>query len=558
MREPICLLGIVAIAGCGQVTKTPDDDADDDGASDTDGAGDDTDDDGTAPGYYRLSVDVTGLRGTLVLQNAGGDDLTITEDGPHRFATDVQDGSDFEVTVMSDPELQNCHVDGATGTISADVQLAVGCYGNIFMWIDDNPDGNEYNHELWMSDGTQAGTGRVVNINQDETVGSGPSTMTRYSGLYYLVSNDGGGPALWRTDGTQANTQELRTFDTVDLGSGGLVHDDALYFVANGDAAGTELWRYNGSQFQRLTNINPTGNTNFGQSFAVLGNRLVFPATDNISGDNPWSYDLGSGASQLLIDVIPGAFTGQVSEMITLGNRAVFRADHETAGLELWSTDGTPAGTDLLKDINPGGNGASINFLATDGAVAYLRASDASGAELWKTDGTTAGTVMVRNIAPGAADSNPGSMVAFAGKFWFVATDADGAELWSTDGTTEGTQKLEVNPSTSIGSNPYGLTVAAGRLYFVADGGDGAGTELWATDGTAEGTVRVTDVAPGQDPGVGTIGPHDGRVLYFFDASYDTTQLWSTDGTADGTRKVADICQAPACNPYAQFVRVTE
>lgn len=552
MRVRICLLGVTLLAGCGSVTKA------DDGDDDVD-AGDGTGDGGPASGFY-VFVDVTGLDGTLVLQNGGGDDLVVTEDGTHRFATDLADGSDFAVTVMSDPELQNCHVAGASGTVAgADVQLAVGCHGNIFLWIDDNPDQNAYNHELWMSDGTAAGTGRVVNVNPDETVGSGPSIMTRYNGLLYFVSNDGGGPALWRTDGTQAGTAELRSFDDVTLGSGGLVHDGALYFAASGDAAGNELWRYNGSQFQRLTNINAGGNTFFGQSFAVVGSRLVFAAADGATGDNPWAYDLGSGGAQLLVDVIPGAFAGQVSDMIPAGGRAVFRADHETAGLSLWVTDGTPGGTGLLADVNPLSDGSSINFLASDGTVVYFRADDGTnGVELWRTDGTPAGTALVRNIASGAAGSNPGSMVAFGGKFWFVATDSAGAELWSTDGTREGTQKLEVNPSESIGSNPFDLHVAGDRLYFIADGGDGAGAELWATDGTAGGTSRVSDAAPGPAAGVGSIGPFDGRVLYFFDASYETTQLWSTDGTPGGTQKVADLCATTACYPFAQFVQITE
>lgn len=163
----------------------------------------------------------------------------------------------------------------------------------------------------------------------------------------------------------------------------------------------------------------------------------------------------------------------------------------------------------------------------------------------------------MKDIHFAAADSNPGSMVAFAGQMWFVATDEIGTELWHTDGTTDGTQKLEVNPKSSD-SDPYNLKVVGDRLYFIADGGDGTGPELWATDGTAEGTVRITDVAPGPGAGVGGIGPWDGRVLYFFDGSYDTTTLWSTDGTAEGTQKVRDFCAAPACNPYAQFVDITE
>jgi len=557
MRVRIWLLGIVVLAGCGSVTKGDDDDGGDDDTS----TGDDAGDDGPEPGYYRLYVDVSGLSGTLVLQNGGGDDLIVTEDGAHRFATDLRDGASYAVTVKSDPAVQNCHVAAATGAIeSADVQLAVGCYGNILMWIDDNPDDSLYNHELWMSDGTTDGTGRSVNINQDESVGTGPSDITRFLGLDYLAANDGAGNALWRTDGTQANTAKVRDFAGLTLGRYCLHNEGSIYFSASGDADGTELWRFDGTLLERLTDISPGsgGALNY-PSFAVVGNRLVFPANDGTLGDNPWSYDLGTGVSQLLVDTFPGAFAGQVSSMTDLGDRAVFVAYDENLGFGVWVTDGTPGGTSLIHDMNPASDGGLIIFLATDGETAYFQGNDGTtGAELWKTDGTPAGTVQVRNINPGAADGSPGSMVAFAGEMWFVATDTDGTELWHTDGTEAGTQKIEVNPSTAFGSNPFNLKVAGDRLYFIADGGDGAGQELWATDGTQEGTARITDAAPGPDAGVGQLGPWDGHVLYFFDASYDTTTLWTTDGTSEGTQKVKDICAEPACNPYAQFADISE
>jgi len=83
MHVRIWLLGIAVLTGCGSVKNTGDD-AGDDGASA---------DAGPQPGYYRLYVDVNGLNGTLVLQNRGGDDLIVTEDGTHRFATDLLDGT---------------------------------------------------------------------------------------------------------------------------------------------------------------------------------------------------------------------------------------------------------------------------------------------------------------------------------------------------------------------------------------------------------------------------------------------------------------------------------
>lgn len=562
MTVRLWFLGVALVMGCGEIEKRPDDGGDDtDDTSTDDDVGDDIADDGE-PGLYRVYVDVTGLAGTLVLASSDGEQLTVTENGLRRFETDLPDGSAFEVTVVSDPEVQNCHVAAAAGTIdSSDVQLAVSCHGNVFMWIDDNPDGDLYNHELWMSDGTPEGTGRSLSINDDETAGTGPSDVVRFAGQLYLGAYDGISNALWRTDGTEANTAKVRDFTSLTLGRYALEHDGWLYFAANGDGAGTELWRHDGAVAERVTDIFPGsgGALNFPR-FAVVGNQLLFRATDGTLGGNPWSYDLGTGNSVLLRDVHTGAFDGQVGDMIGLGDVAVFTAYDTNTGFGVWVTNGSPGGTNLIRDMNPASDGGLIIFLATDGTTAYFQGNDGTtGAELWKTDGTPGGTVQVKNINPGSANGSPGQMVAFAGEMWFVATDSGGTELWRTDGTDVGTQKLEVNPNDSIGSNPFNLKVIGDRLYFVADGGDGAGQELWKTDGTPEGTTRITDVAPGPDPGVGGLGPWDGRVLYFFDASYDRTTLWSTDGTPEGTRKVKDLCAGEEpCYPYAGFVDISE
>ena len=76
---------------------------------------------------------VSGLNGTgLVLQNNGGDDLSITTDGPFAFATPLSDGSDYAVTVLRQPVTgrdQQCTVVNGSGTLmGADAtDVAVQC-----------------------------------------------------------------------------------------------------------------------------------------------------------------------------------------------------------------------------------------------------------------------------------------------------------------------------------------------------------------------------------------------------------------------------------------------
>jgi len=78
---------------------------------------------------YRVGGSVTGLDGTLVLQNNGGDDLTITADGTFTFATAFADDSDYEVTIETQPSNQDCTLTNGSGTMDgADVtDIAVHC-----------------------------------------------------------------------------------------------------------------------------------------------------------------------------------------------------------------------------------------------------------------------------------------------------------------------------------------------------------------------------------------------------------------------------------------------
>jgi large repetitive protein len=86
---------------------------------------------------YAVSATVTGLSGTgLVLQDNGGDSLTIRGNGTIPFVTPVASGSAFNVTVQTQPSApaQTCTVAGGSGTVvSADVtSVTVNCSSNQF------------------------------------------------------------------------------------------------------------------------------------------------------------------------------------------------------------------------------------------------------------------------------------------------------------------------------------------------------------------------------------------------------------------------------------------
>ncbi|MGE0114222.1 MAG: Ig-like domain-containing protein [Steroidobacteraceae bacterium] len=78
---------------------------------------------------HTVSINVTGLSGTLVLQNNGGNDLTVTADGTASFATAVTYGNPYAVSILTQPTGQTCVLGSpASGTIAlADVSVPVNC-----------------------------------------------------------------------------------------------------------------------------------------------------------------------------------------------------------------------------------------------------------------------------------------------------------------------------------------------------------------------------------------------------------------------------------------------
>ncbi|HUE42414.1 MAG TPA: kelch repeat-containing protein [Candidatus Sulfotelmatobacter sp.] len=82
-------------------------------------------------GGFTIGGTVTGLSGAgLVLQDNGGDNLTITKSGPFVFPTGITSGQAYAVTVATQPTnpAQSCAVTGGSGTATANVtSVSVTC-----------------------------------------------------------------------------------------------------------------------------------------------------------------------------------------------------------------------------------------------------------------------------------------------------------------------------------------------------------------------------------------------------------------------------------------------
>src|SRR5271170_262140 len=84
-----------------------------------------------APVTYTVGGAASGLAGSgLVLQNNGGNNLSVTANGAFTFTTPVASGGAYNVTVLTQPSspAQTCAVTNGSGTANANVtSVQVAC-----------------------------------------------------------------------------------------------------------------------------------------------------------------------------------------------------------------------------------------------------------------------------------------------------------------------------------------------------------------------------------------------------------------------------------------------
>jgi len=70
--------------------------------------------------YYSVGGTVSGLAGTLILQNNGKDDLNISTNTDFTFETEIAAGTNYNVSIGSEPDEQDCTVLNGNGMVTND------------------------------------------------------------------------------------------------------------------------------------------------------------------------------------------------------------------------------------------------------------------------------------------------------------------------------------------------------------------------------------------------------------------------------------------------------
>ena len=401
---------------------------------------------------------------------------------------------------------------------------------------------NAHGRELWVTDGTVAGTEFLVDINTVAPTDTHNSTE--------------------RTSSWQFSQESVFKFQAP------AVFDGFTYFKADDGVNGIELWRTGSGPVLGTTlvaNINPGVNGSSPFLLTASGDFLYFAATTQANGTELWKTD--GTTTEIVANLVAGNGNSNPDNLTDFNGTLFFTAASKSGGpSHLWqTTGGAPtqiSGADFTSQLTPLGN-----------LLLFNKADNANGAELWVYDGTTAH--IVKNIAttpvpPGPNTdfgSNPQNLAAFNGFVYFWAQDdTHGFEVWRSDGTADGTTLFaDINTTgPNVSSGPGSPFVVSGnKLYFLANNGF-TGQELWVTDGvdgTSAHTHIVKDIiSTGTTSSfAGNTFPHmtdiDGT-LYFTindNTANGLLSLYKTDGTAPNTVAVAEHVYFPgnSVNPFA-------
>lgn len=329
----------------------------------------------------------------------------------------------------------------------------------------------QYGKQLWVTDGTVAGTKRLTGSGPAPV--TNPSNLVSFNGHLYFTATDGQtGIQIWKTDGTIQGTVQVSSQSVADPFSSSVFmtpFNGSLYFIAT-----SGLSRLDESASTGWTLVSPFATTS-GYSLQSMGGQL-FVAT-------PLSVRKSDGASPDLTFVANFNYR----PLVAAGSVTFFvRTNFGTGGasttytLERYDTASNSI-TDLRTFVSK--NNAPLGDEHTFGVVGqtlYFAADDGQhGVELWKSDGTVNGTVLVKDINDGVADSNPSELFAFQNSLLLNANDGTSTKLWISNGATSTTEIATDISSPSALDTPTDFFEANNSLFFVASAAGFPAKQLW-------------------------------------------------------------------------------
>jgi ELWxxDGT repeat protein len=300
---------------------------------------------------------------------------------------------------------------------------------------------------------------------------------------------------LWISDGTEGGTQKIidiraPIFESV------LVTENAFYFV-------TTTMNYNGNRIIVKSDGSALGTITLAEfpelgkrdanSLVKLGNEIFFIVSENDRDRGLWKVNIDTDAVTVVKEFNPGQYIGEATILFAANDKLYISIDDGATGTELWVSDGTAEGTTILKDINPGSAGSNLWNFTTFGDRVFFTANDGiHGQELWSTKGTAETTNLVADLTPGLGNAWQGPFNLFVTHnrllFWTPAN-----ELWEILPGSQVPSKVNLGVDFDMQYGPREFFEYDDLILFSGNTPE-LGNELWALDyrGTNNHTITFT------------------------------------------------------------------
>jgi ELWxxDGT repeat protein len=481
------------------------------------------------------------------------DVLVTADDGSGVREWFISSGSTFAPAVNIAPL-------GGSGIDDDVAPVVLGATNRVLFVGDDGTAGPE----LWVTNGTEAGTSTLTDLAPGAVIGNLTATTDGRAVFTTVDATDG--TRLWVTDGSDFGTYALTGGGVFTVTPTRFVaaNDGRVFFVAETQAYGRELWVTDGTAAgtaQVLDAAPGPANGQVGALAALMDDTLLFAVDDGTGSVTLLKTESGATTAITGWEAFGGALLSISAIVPLLGDQAIVIADVDGMGEEIFLVSGDSVVGGL--DLTPGAAGSAIRDFTVLGlavtmsgatvtlpdAFVFTFETAAEGRELGYIDfdGDTPIGGLLLDIAPGPDFANITGLTSIGdGRALFSAEDVAGnAELWITDGTSYGTYLLQEIRAGDQGSAPRDFTmVYPGTVLFTAIG-DGGDREVWIYDGDRDGARQFDDLnttgvsaTPADPAEIVTLS--DGRVVFNAGTEATGTELWISDGTKDGLYRLTD------------------
>lgn len=409
-----------------------------------------------APQTFTVGGTVGGLTGTVVLQNNGGNNLSVSANGSFTFSTAINSGTAYAVTVQNQPAGQTCTVSSGSGTATANItNVAVACTTN-----------------------------PVVTF----TIGG---TVSGLTGTVVLQNNGGNNLSL--------NANGPFTFSTA-------INSGAAYAVAvlTGPSGQTcTVSNGNGTATANVTNVAVTCSTISAANgkFLYVSNTgdstissYTINATTGVLTAVPGSPIASGGSAPTRLSIHPSApflyvVNGANTNVATSNNVAVFAINTTTGALS--AIAGSPYAT-----------GRFSTSLAFDSTGTFLYVSNAGTSDIsaFRVDATTGALTSVAGspFAVTATNASPFSLQVAGGFVYLASLASNTLHVFAIDASTGA---LTARSSVASGTPPSGapnsiILNPAGTVAYAGNSGIANGGNQLITAYTIDSTSGALAAQP--------------------------------------------------------------